>query len=437
MKWLIFIGLTLTLCSGPPAIAEVPPLMNFQCRMTDSLDIPLPDGQYSIEYRIFDNSTHGQLIWSELQSDIQVRAGLANSMLGKVSPIDDQVFAAENRWLTMSVNGGLETSPRVRLVTTGYSFRTASVDGAKGGQLEGDLSLTGSLTLGAGNQIRIWSGGGESGLWWDDNTNAGFHLVQNPAVSDGDALLLYGSGSGKEFFIQDLNVNVQGWISAEQLTTFGPLTIQGGNRLRFWTHDGEGGIWWDDNVDAGFHLVQDPTVASGNALLLYGNGSGTEFRIQNLDLKVQGTTSTGVLEITGGSDLAEPFETSHSECLPAGSVVVIDQDNPGMVKLSNRPYDKRVAGVISGAGGVNPGLTLRQEESQSGGQLVALTGQVYVHATASNGAIEPGDLLTTSATPGCAMRVTDYQKSQGAILGKAMTGLKSDSGLVLVLVALQ
>jgi len=53
------------------------------------------------------------------------------------------------------------------------------------------------------------------------------------------------------------------------------------------------------------------------------------------------------------------------------------------------------------------------------------------------GFIVPGDLLTTAATPGHAMRVTDPTKASGAILGKAMTGLSEGRGLVLVLVSLQ
>ena len=61
-----------------------------------------------------------------------------------------------------------------------------------------------------------------------------------------------------------------------------------------------------------------------------------------------------------------------------------------------------------------------------------------MRADVSNGPIKPGDLLTTSAQPGMAMRVTDHDRAQGAILGKAMTGLATDGGgYVLVLVTLQ
>ena len=68
---------------------------------------------------------------------------------------------------------------------------------------------------------------------------------------------------------------------------------------------------------------------------------------------------------------------------------------------------------------------------------VALTGRVYVWVDASYGAVQPGDLLTTSDTPGHAMVVADHEQAQGAILGKAMTALPEGRGLVLVLVSLQ
>ena len=80
---------------------------------------------------------------------------------------------------------------------------------------------------------------------------------------------------------------------------------------------------------------------------------------------------------------------------------------------------------------------MHQEGALEGGQNVALSGRVYMLADASNGPIQPGDLLTTAATPGHAMKVTDHEKAQGAILGKAMSSLNEGRGMVLVLVSLQ
>ena len=52
--------------------------------------------------------------------------------------------------------------------------------------------------------------------------------------------------------------------------------------------------------------------------------------------------------------------------------------------------------------------------------------------------IKPGDLLTTSPTPGHAMVVKNHSKAQGAILGKAMEKLpQGERDQILVLVTLQ
>lgn len=153
-------------------------------------------------------------------------------------------------------------------------------------------------------------------------------------------------------------------------------------------------------------------------------------------LTVQSGVVTPMLQITGGSDVAEPFNIAQPD-VRSGSVVVIDQENAGNLKLSERAYDTRVAGIVSGANGINPGLSLRQQGVFDGGQNVALSGRVYVLADASANTITPGDLLTTSDLPGYAMKVTDHIRAQGAVLGKAMSALKSGRGLVLVLVTLQ
>ena len=117
--------------------------------------------------------------------------------------------------------------------------------------------------------------------------------------------------------------------------------------------------------------------------------------------------------------------------------MVIDEDHPGRLKRCEAPYDTRVAGVLSGANGIHPGIALKQNGVLDQGENVALSGRVYVLADAQSAPIKPGDLLTTSDTPGHAMKVTDHARAQGAILGKAMSSLSQGRGLVLVLVTLQ
>ena len=116
----------------------------------------------------------------------------------------------------------------------------------------------------------------------------------------------------------------------------------------------------------------------------------------------------------------------------------IDPNNSGKLMLCKEAYDRKIAGIISGANCIKPGMVMGQKGSIADGNFpIALVGRVYVQADASFGAIQPGDFLTSSSIPGVAMKAIDFQKAQGAIIGKAMTGLESGDGMVLVLVNLQ
>lgn len=153
----------------------------------------------------------------------------------------------------------------------------------------------------------------------------------------------------------------------------------------------------------------------------------------------EGTMSAAIVEIRGGADLAESFKVNNPvDAVQAGMVVSIDPEHPGEMKLSSSSHDRKVGGIISGAGGLRVAIHLGDKpDAKDGFRQVALTGRVYVKATATSGAIQPGDMLTTSSIPGHAMKVTDYNKAQGAIIGKAMTTINPETGLVLVLVTLQ
>ena len=179
-------------------------------------------------------------------------------------------------------------------------------------------------------------------------------------------------------------------------------------------------------------------INNGVASTLFINHNGGEVHIGQ-GSGGAGRLVTPVLEITGGSDLSESFDIDDSTIEPTpGMLVVIDPANPGRLMPSTRSYDKKVAGIISGANGVKTGMVMGQADTiASGKHAVALTGRVWCKATVSGGgAIEPGDLLTTSDMPGQAMKAADNDRAHGAVIGKAMTGITED-GFVLVLVNLQ
>lgn len=147
------------------------------------------------------------------------------------------------------------------------------------------------------------------------------------------------------------------------------------------------------------------------------------------------------LQIKGGADFAEYFDVKSDDNVPIlpGMLVSIDDTEEGKMIVSNKPYDKKVAGVISGANGIKPGMMMGHKGTIANGkEPVALTGRVYVKAEALGGDIKPGDMLTTSSTPGFAMKVTNFKKATGAIIGKSMGIMQAGTqGFLLVLLNMQ
>ena len=136
------------------------------------------------------------------------------------------------------------------------------------------------------------------------------------------------------------------------------------------------------------------------------------------------------------ADCAEDFDMAGLAQVEPGTVVVLGAE--GALAASSRAYDRRVAGVISGAGSYRPGIVLdRQRERGGKRQPVALMGKVFCKVDADFGAVEVGDLLTTSPTPGHAMAASDAAKAFGAVIGKALRALPSGQALIPILIALQ
>lgn len=150
---------------------------------------------------------------------------------------------------------------------------------------------------------------------------------------------------------------------------------------------------------------------------------------------------TGDIKLEGGGDCTEEFDVSCVDKVEPGTVMVLSSSE-GELEPGCRAYDKRVAGIASGAGGFKPGIVLDKKQQQEFNENkrrmpVALMGKVYCKVGASYSPIELGDLLTTSPTEGHAMKATDPIKAFGTVIGKALKPLREGKGLIPVLVALQ
>lgn len=195
---------------------------------------------------------------------------------------------------------------------------------------------------------------------------------------------------------------------------------------------------------------------------------------------------------TGGADIAEYIRVT--EPVEPGDVVELDPHRPGYHRKSRGPYSTLVAGVVSTAPGMTMGaqagagqqvkstaspvlsldlgnLSIARITEFSTGDLpiltldlallngpqpfilslglsiqqlqllrenhrlrLALMGIVPVKATTENGPIKPGDLLTSSSTPGYAMRCPVPKECEGAIIGKALEPLQEGTGFIKMLV---
>lgn len=206
----------------------------------------------------------------------------------------------------------------------------------------------------------------------------------------------------------------------------------------------------DENDHAAIRLFREGAASSTislltaetntqGATLIMRNAAGTATIELDADFNGVGRVIADEVQVNG-ADLSENFDIASAAGVEVepGMVVSLDPANPGKLLLSSKSFDRTVAGIVSGAGGIKPGMFMGQKGTVADGKHpVALTGRVYCYVDASNGAVQVGDLLTTSDTPGHAMKVADPAKAAGAIIGKAMTNLESGRGLVLVLVSLQ
>jgi len=319
----------------------------------------------------------------------------------------------------------------------GVSGRSASQHGVTGWtDASGKSAVFGNSSAGIGllgrsdanDGVVGWTGGSDKSGVFGHSNNIGVCGQGDAAGSMGVYAKHVTSGNFAKIATDDYGIHVGGLSRFDLPTGQIHISTPGGN---------PGLITYADNGHR-----RDIVFDNVGMRLLTSSSSSPASKGIDIDeqgnVSVTGMVTCASLKLTGGSDIAEPFNVKTPTLVKPGMVMAIDPQNPGKLKISDQAYDHCVAGVISGAGGIEPGMVMSQSGSAADGEYpVALTGRVYCWANAAAGAIEAGDLLTTSDTPGCAMKVADFDRAQGAILGKAMTALNQGQGLVLILVTLQ
>ncbi len=237
---------------------------------------------------------------------------------------------------------------------------------------------------------------------------------------NGEGVITFSPGNGKVPVITLMNQNNTGSLALGGNATIylnaggGRFVIEdAAGRRGFDLYGADGKLYVGSNGKAGNIFIRS---SSGKEVIHIDGNAG--------DIKLQ------------GADCAEDFEISDRDSVESGVVLVIDDD--GKLRPCDRPYDKRVAGVVSGARGLRPGLILGRDPSNDREKIpVALAGKVYCKVDARYSPIATGDLLTTSPTSGHAMKASDPMQAFGAVVGKALRPLESGMSLLPILASLQ
>jgi hypothetical protein len=442
------------------AAALAQPVTNawtYQGQLNDGAAVA--NGPYDFIFRLFNASSGGTQIGSNVAiNDRQVSDGLFT-----VSLDFGAAFDGTARWLDIQVRPGASTgaytllTPRQPLTATPYALYAlnsansnspwvtsgADIHNTNSGNVGigttnplTKLHIAGgeeSTTLATGT-IFMQSAGGPFGqiMTMDgDEINGWSGLSLNPHPTTDIDMVLGGGNVGVGIAASSFKLDVNGRIHVRQNGTSSagiyffqdtPNADRGFVGMRTDTQIGFYGT-----QGAGWGMVMD--VATGNV--------GINTTAPAAQFHVNGTARVNVLEIVG-ADVAEKFPVSDAARPEPGAVVMIDSSNPGKLCLAQGAYNKKVAGVISGANGLPAGTVLGHLPGNDDAPAVALSGRVWVQCDATTQAIEVGDLLTTSDTPGHAMTASDAARSHGAVIGKAMTALaQGEKGMVLVLVNLQ
>jgi len=311
-------------------------------------------------------------------------------------------------------------------------------------------------TLPSGLWRMITAGGGTASEFrLDRNLSAAGDFAQYAApfmvAADGKTLFLDGPvGVGNTWPTDRFAVTATTGTAVRIESTAIPMVIRETDRALpggLWRMASEAGEYRLDRntaVAGNFSTYKTPFQVKADGTVVFvddGNvGIGETAPTKKLTVKgniliERASTGTAVMELGDGLDYAEGFDITESDKPQPGTVLVIDSSSPGRLTVSTKAYDTTVAGIAAGAKNLGSGVRLGVNQFDCD---VALAGRVYCNVDATELAVQPGDLLTTSGTAGYAMKAADRTRTAGAILGKAMQSLeKGKKGQILVLVTLQ
>ena len=227
MKRLLLFLVLLPVLLTSPALAVVPSTMSYQGVLMDNAGALVPDGDYSLTFKLYAVASGGAAVWTETQNPVAVSRGGFSVILGSVVPLSGLAFDVQY-WLGITVGAGTEMTPRVALASSPYGLAlrlpfagtvsssdpALAISNAGAGpaitadpRLDvGTTSSNGLLRVygngAVGAQISSFGPYGEALILLDPSGNANTYL--EPDV-DGNAGWFWVRGAGSGSFVVDGN----------------------------------------------------------------------------------------------------------------------------------------------------------------------------------------------------------------------------------------
>lgn len=411
-------------------LAAIPTAFSYQgtLRLADG---SLATGNFNITIKIYNSVTGGNVLHSESFANTVARNGSFSVIVGDTTPINPALFDNANLYLGITVAPDPEMLPRQRLLPVPWAMQAASAQNAQtANTLMANATIPGQLTIDRGN------GGASNGQW--------------PAL----LLTSNGDGYGSALYLRNINGN-QNWSIHPDPA--GELHIEDRNNGAVQVVINQNGTVTVHNLGVGGNMNTNGTISAGGNINAGGDINASNLTLVgnllvggingNVNANGKVTANKGFngkcgadpgavgLLITCNQDVAETFATDQ-RTEPGDLVVFVPDDraNP-TVRRSGNPYETTIVGVVS----TNPGLVFDQGKTYLAGDnanlitdektVVAMVGRVPTKFSLENGPIAVGDPLTSSSTPGVAMKATQA----GQIIGYAMqSSAAAEDGKLLV-----
>lgn len=438
--------------------------------LTDQAGQPAADGAYQFRFTLFADERGGEALWTETQPAVPVQNGAFSVHLGSANPLPVTALQGGAGWLEIGVRGPGESeftllAPRQALRPTPATLAGITAPSALScahthwGETWSGTGV--GLHLISSNDTGLWaqSTGGAAGVDGRNTTGFGVYgestsgvgTVGKTTTTTGDTTGVWGEIASSGTYARGIvgwatktgGVNYGMWGQSESSAgtgVYGAAKSATCSSSHYGTCNGVKGASDQGNGTSGI-------TKNGTALFAYVNGTGKGLEIWStgsgnlIEAWKEGAPSDKKFQVdNAGNVTADGSYTSpasdFAEMLPAvpglepGDVLVVGAD--GQLTRSSKAFQPTVVGIYS----TKPGFVGGGELDQAGKAPLAVVGVVPVKVSAENGAIQPGDLLVASATPGHAMKA-GADPVVGTVIGKALAAWESGTGVILILVMLQ